>query len=187
MDKQRHLAELPPLPTVHERPLSYRPRRPGERREPVSQLRSTPAFAAAAAARGLPLATAAELATEFALVQRDLSGLYGDAALPALLVAAEAQVVEAAIAPVFAPYLRALNHSRPRPVDPIELEEPLDLPLRFVARAEDAEVPLTDAVLVNAIVLERAAVSCGRTMTEYALLVTAKLISSSDLPRTSLC
>jgi hypothetical protein len=173
--RRPHLSSLPQLPPPGPRlPLG---RRPGERREPLHIDDIPDAFVAATAALGLSVACALEIALELELVRRDLAALGRKRGLEGLLRQAESERISGAVAAPLAPYLRQLWRTRPRSLDPLELEEPIDVPLRFFPRV--LSVATTGALvperLGQALILERAAVSAGRTMTEYALLHAAAL------------
>ncbi len=135
------------------------------------------AFVAATAAHGLSVACSVEITLELELVRRDLAALRRELGLERLLKQAESERFGGAVAAPLAHYLRQLWRTRPRSLDPLELEEPIDVPLRFFPRvlSVDTTEALIPERLEQALVLERAAVSAGRTMTEYALVHAAAL------------
>lgn len=153
---------------------AYRPTlplRPGERREPIIDLRVERQFATAAASRGLTLGTAVELTLERALVIADLESLNRSDLFNSLLGNAKQQRF---IAPLPGPYRRyraSLLQTEPRELDEDELDEPKVVPLRFFPRV--LEINYAEALTADAIdegrTLELAALCAGRTMSEYAL------------------
>lgn len=166
------------------------PRRPGERREPLGAVVS-PRLRAAASARGLDVRCAAELCLERALVVRDLATFGRDDLYPPILATAAAVTVTESLPPAKARYLRMLVVSRDRVGN--ELDAPrgasheaddarddvvVDVPLRLfprVARVADAVANATEDDLAEALALEIAAVSDGRTMCEWAAVAALEL------------
>jgi hypothetical protein len=174
MPPRRHLSALQELPPAAP-PLPLG-RRPGERREPFPAEISD-AFGAAAAAHGLSVPCGVEITLELELIRRDFAAQCWEHRLEPLLRQAEAERITNAVAAPLADYLQHLRTTRPRSFDPLELEGPIDLPLRLFPRITSVDTThvLTPERLEKALVLERAAVSAGRTMTEYALLRAAAL------------
>ncbi len=174
MTVRRHLSALrDPPPTAPPVPLG---RRPGERREPfLPEIPDT--FGPAAAAHGLSLPCAVEITLEIELVYLDLAAHGQENKFDQLLRQAETERITGSVAAPLANYLRQLWTTRARSFDPLELEEPIDVPLRLYPRVLNVDTAqvLTRLRLGKALVLERAAVSAGRTMTEYALLRAAAL------------
>jgi hypothetical protein len=168
----RHLVGLESLPPQ----VSFTgraARRPGERREPLLIEIGPGPFLEAVGAYGLGIPAAIELTFEFELVRRDLAELGKAFAVPALAEDPEEARISSPIAAPMAGYLRTLWNLRPRTIDPLELEAPIDVPLRLFPRVLeiDPREALTPSRLGQALSLERAAVAAGRTMSEYALLI----------------
>jgi hypothetical protein len=170
----RAVPTLPPLPP-YQPPA---PVRPGERREPLADVRVGRPFIDAAAKRGLVLSVAVELAIERALVIDDLRRLRLGELLPAVLERAHRQRFTSPLPASFRPYRDALMRGEPRPVDATECARPVCLPLRFFPRALglDHGRALTADGLDEARTLELAALCIGRTMSEYALYTVCELV-----------
>jgi|SRR6266545_4423738 len=159
------------------------PRRPGERREPLS-VDLSPALAAAAAARGLDLACAAELCLERALIAADLVTLGRRQLYKPLLALVGSATVNRPLPPAKARYLQMLLAARAgalrtdAPGAPIAIDGTdgagdtvVDVSLRLFPRVLDVAEQLTTSCaeeLIEALALEIAAVSDGRTMSEWA-------------------
>lgn len=173
MNRFRHLVGLERLAPEPSVPKIVR--RPGERREPLRIEVRSRSFVEGVGACGISVPGAIELALEFELVRRDLSRLGKEGEACQLFECAEVERVSAALAPPMANYLRTLSNPRPRRIDPLELEQPIDVALRLFPRVLeiDGAKALTSERLVQALTLERAAVGSGRTMSEYALLFAA--------------
>ncbi len=165
------------------------PRRPGERREPLS-VDLSPALAAAAAAHGLDLACAAELCLERALIAADLVTLGRRQLLQALLALVGSATVNRPLPPAKARYLQMLLAARAGALPTAAPDAPIaigtdgagdtivDVPLRLFPRVLDVAEQLTACgaeELIEALALEIAAVSDGRTMSEWAALAALRL------------
>jgi hypothetical protein len=157
------------------------PRRPGERREPLSVQLELPLLKAACE-RGLAPATAAELCLERALVRADLAELQQLGIYVRLVGVAAATTVSRSLPQSKALYLRLLLLAR----DGVEvadgvgadLDTGIDVPLRLFPRVLDVVEELAGCghlELGEALTLEIAAVSQGRTMTEWAALAALRL------------
>jgi hypothetical protein len=157
------------------------PRRPGERREPLLLHGVPRSLASAAAERGLELGCAIELCLERALVLRDLEAVGRASLYPRLLALAEPARVRRALPQAKARYLQFLVGARERSRggshDGCGGDVTIDVPLRLFPRvvdvAEDADLDAT--ALCEALRLEIAAVSDGRTMSEWAALAALAL------------
>ena len=169
----------PPRPPYF--PSRRLPRRPGERREPLALPVLPDEFAAAVKARGLELACAIELCLERALVLRDLADLGLTAAYPKLLAAAAETPIRRALAPAKANYLQmliaALDHPVTHDGERTRTDAIVDVPLRLFPRVLDvAEAALLGPdELAQALRLEIASTSDGRTMSEWAALAALRL------------
>jgi hypothetical protein len=167
LHRLRLASQPPPLPAFRPAP----PTRPGERREPLTNLTIEEPFARAAAARGLAVAVAVELVLERALVRADLDDLGGLELFPNLLEHARGQQFVAALPAPFRRYRESLRRGEPRELEDDELERPATVPLRFFPRvlSLDYSRALVVGSIDEAIVLELGALCTGRTMSEYAL------------------
>jgi hypothetical protein len=158
------------------------PRRPGERREPLST-RVCAALVAAAARRGLEPDCAAELCLERALVIADLAALGRAEFYEQLLALAERTTLTLPLPGAKADYLQMLLASRGRQQVPgiatgTALETIVNVPLRLFPRVADIAYNLASSgeeELVEALALEIGAVSEGRTMSEWAALAALRL------------
>jgi hypothetical protein len=155
-------------------------RRPGERREPLS-VQVPLVLAAAAAERQLDAACAAELCLERALVVADLAALGRSGLYKPLLVAAPEATVTRPLPGAKARYLQMLLAARlykRATADTTDGNSVVDVPLRLFPRVIEVVDQLTasgDAELAEALELEIAAVSDGRTMCEWAALAALRL------------
>jgi hypothetical protein len=156
-------------------PTRRLPRRPGERREPLTLPRLPNNLAVAAEARGLELSCAVELCLERALVLRDLADLDRLGLYARVLDRAARTPVRRPLSPAKARYLQMLVTARDRPpvpsgADSSKNKAVVDVPLRLFPRVLDIvdEAILGDCDLHAALQIEIAAVSDGRTMSEWA-------------------
>jgi hypothetical protein len=146
------------------------PRRPGERREPLVDLVVPAAFAAGARELQLAVPVAAELALERAIAVADLRRAGAARDWEEIVAIARRSQVSAVAAP-YATYLRSLTFGRLRGSPVADDDAVIDVPLRLFPRvaAIDYAQALTVANLEEALLLEVAAVSSGRIMTEWVL------------------
>jgi hypothetical protein len=182
-----HLGELRLLePPERSRRPSYipgrfPPRRPGERREPLS-VRVGGELVSAAGGRGLSVEAAAELCLERALIVGDLVAAGCVVLLPRLIVEATATSVARSLPVAKAHYLRLLLTAREHAAAASTLENSsgdrtVDVSLRLFPRVLEV-VNLDrcgDSELREALQLEIAAVSDGRTMSEWAALTALRV------------
>jgi hypothetical protein len=163
-------------------PVARMPRRPGERREPLPFFRVPPPLAAKAAERGLDLRCAVELCLEQALLVRDLDELGRLSIYPQLLEIAAATRMKRALPAPKARYVQMLLaasgglpvavSTEPRTSDAI-----IDVPLRLFPRVLDVVegTAFGATALDDAVRLEIASVSDGRSMVEWAALTALRL------------
>jgi hypothetical protein len=160
-------------------------RRPGERREPLN-VDLAPPLLEAAARRRLDAACAAELCLERALVIADLVALERPRLYEPLLTAATAVRVARPLPAAKARYLQmlvaALDRCQADAADadaPVDSDVVVDVPLRLFPRVIDVadELPTCgDDEVAEALRLEIAAASTGRTMSEWAALTALRLV-----------
>lgn len=138
----------------------------------------SPVLLAAATARGLDAGCAVELCLERALLLNDLESLGGQHLYNRLLADAAIAPVRQALPAVKARYLQMLLAARDRiPAAPDEAVAPtdpvIDVPLRLFPRVTSVADAITRARaddLDQALTLEIAGISDGRTMSEWAAL-----------------
>ncbi len=145
--------------------------RPGERREPLTDITIEEPFAREAVARGLTVAVAVELVLERALVLADMEELGLLRLFPNVLEQARGQRFVAPLPAPFRRYRESLRRGEPRELEAEELERPATVPLRFFPRvlSVDYSRALVAGSIDEALVLELAALCAGRTMSEYVL------------------
>jgi hypothetical protein len=147
------------------------PVRPGERREPITDVCLEESFIEAAGERGLSLPVAVELAVERALALDDLRRLGLSDVFFIVLERARRQKFTTPLPGSFQAYRRALLQVEPREIDATERARPVTLPLRFFPRVLglDQRSALTAKGIEEARTLELAALCTARTMSEYVL------------------
>lgn len=185
MTTRAHLSLVADRPRPGQRivgpPAPRTTNRPGDRRDPVPFEVGPEAveLARAAADRGLDFDQAACLLVERALVLDDAAslGLSEGEALSPLRAAAE-RPDRVALPPSLARYARSLIDRRPLTSGERTVEGPryVALPVRLTARVTrlDLAAVLVAEHLDEAIRLEAAAASSGRTLSEWALLKLAE-------------
>jgi len=185
LDGRRRALELiaaPPRPARPPHiPARRLPRRPGERREPLLLPHLPSSLASAAADRGLELGCAVELCLERAVVLEDLTELGIVSLFPRLLALCEVARVRRALPPAKARYLQVLLGARERRLECAGRggagSVTVDVPMRLFPRVLDAvpSAELSAIALAQALELEIAAVSEGRTMIEWTALAALTL------------
>jgi hypothetical protein len=163
-------------------PSSRMPRRPGERREPLTLPGLPPGLTTAAARYGLDVGCVAELCLERSLLVRDLRELGRSAMYPRLIETAAVTGIRRALPAARARYIQMLlaaTHRGPSGAErePATTDVVIDVPLRLFPRVLDvvADTAFEPTEVRDALKFEIAAASEGRSMSEWAALTTLRL------------